>query len=407
MAAGASWLAACGPSEVPWSVVTLEVAAAPGAGQAHLAGGVDAPLLLSWQEPADDGGTALRLARFENSSWSDPLEVAAGSAWFVNWADFASVVPLRAGTVAQWLELKPDERYAYDIRYALARDGGSGWSEPRTLNADTAIAEHGFVSFFDLGEDIGAIWLDGRRVAALTIDELFELEEPVGMSLRYARIAANGAVLERGEIDELVCDCCQTDAVSSAAGPLIIYRDRTNDELRDIVVRRAVGPGGPGAGMPTRWSDPVVLGPDGWRIDGCPVNGPALATSGSHVAAAWFTAAEQRPRIRFARSRDGGASFEPAITVAAEGSLGQVDVVITADGTAWVSAWHRSAEGMELQVHRIRDGADSIESRVIATSASPLPSDVPQMAVADGQLVFAWSEIGNPGALFTATAPLW
>jgi hypothetical protein len=335
------------------------------------------------------------------------MEIASGSRWFVNWADFPSVVPLRESVVAHWLVLKPDERYAYDIVYALSHDEGVTWSEPAVLNVDTGIAEHGFVSFFDWGNDIGAVWLDGRRLAALTLDELFELEEPVGMALRYARFDNAGVVTDRGEIDELVCDCCQTDAVTTADGPLIIYRDRTTNEVRDIAVRRAPDAGARTGTLSAGWSDPVVLGPDGWVIDGCPVNGPALAVSGRFVVAAWFTAAEQRPRIRFARSRDGGASFGPALTVAEAGALGQVDVAVTSDGTAWLSAWHKAADGMELRVYRIAADTAEIESRVVATSDSSLPTDVPQMALAGDRLVFAWSQLGNPGRLFTATAPLW
>jgi hypothetical protein len=310
--------------------------------------------------------------------------------------------------IAHWLVLKPDQRYAYDIAYALSDDGGESWSETRILNADTEIAEHGFVSFFGWGEDIGAVWLDGRAIAALSIDELFELEDPVGMTLRFARLDAGGRVLERGEIDDLVCDCCQTDAVTSAAGPLIVYRDRTTDEVRDIAIRRAVvTTAGSGDAATARWSEPVVLGPDGWRIDGCPVNGPAMNAAGDYVGVAWFTAADDRPRLRFARSRDAGRAFEAAVTVASQNVLGQADIVLTADGTAWISAWHRAAAGMELRVHRLGGGAQDVDTRVVATSASSLPSDVPQLGLSGEQLILAWSELGNPGLLYSAKLSLW
>lgn len=403
-------LCACADTEAPWAVTMLEAPAGPNAAQAHLAAATQGPVLLSWQEPVEGGGTALRLARLEDERWSQPTQIAAGSNWFVNWADFPSVVPLRTAVVAHWLVLKPDQRYAYDIAYALSKDGGASWSEPLVLNSDDGIAEHGFVSFFDWGQDIGAVWLDGRRVAALSIDELFELEEPVGMTLRFAKFEDDGTVVDRGELDELVCDCCQTDAVTTAEGPVIVYRDRTTDEVRDIVVRHALGARSADAAAQAAWSEPVVLGPDGWVIDGCPVNGPALAASGRHVVAAWFTAAEQRPRIRFARSLDGGMSFGPAVTVAESGALGQVDIVVTPDGTAWLSAWHKAVQGMELRVHRIAPDSAAIESRVVATQDSSLPTDVPQLALDGNRLVFAWSRLGSresPGRLFTATAPLW
>jgi hypothetical protein len=403
------FLCACGPPETPGLVTQLDAPALEGSGQAHLAGGGDTPVILSWQEPTAEGGTALRVSRVDGSQWAQPQTVAQGQNWFVNWADFPSVVPLESSLlIAHWLPLKPDERYAYDIAYSLSDDGGRSWSNTRVLNADAAIAEHGFVSFFEWGTDIGAVWLDGRAIAALTIDELFALEEPVGMTLRFARMDRSGTVVERGEIDELVCDCCQTDAVTTDAGPLIVYRDRTTEEIRDITVRRAEPVvGSAGSVSTTGWTEPVTLGPDGWLIDGCPVNGPALSAAGEHVGVAWFTAADNQPRLRFARSRNAGRDFDAAITVAAQNVLGQADIVMTADGTAWVSAWHRAEQGMELNVHRIAHEAPGIDTRIVATTTASLPSDVPQMVLSDGQLILAWSELGNPGRLYSAKLSLW
>src|SRR5690606_13838480 len=151
-----------------------------------------------------------------------------------------------------------------------------------------------FVSLFPWDDAIGAVWLDGRRLA-----EQFEQGEfdpdapPVGMSLRYARIGYDGDVVESGELDELACDCCQTDAAVTDAGPVVVYRDRTFGEIRDnVAVRYADG----------AWQQGVTLGPDGWRIEGCPVNGPAVAARGMEVVAAWFTAPGNAPKTRFARS---------------------------------------------------------------------------------------------------------
>ena len=63
------------------------------------------------------------------------------------------------------------------------------------------------------------------------------------------------------------------------------------------------------------WSEPVQAGPDHWQIEGCPVNGPAIAARGANVAVAWFTAPDNRSRVRFAASTDGAASFAPAVDV--------------------------------------------------------------------------------------------
>ena len=384
-----------------WAVTPLPSPAAPGSGQAQLATTPAGAPVLSWLEPGADGARILKFAVFDGLAWSAARTVASGANWFVNWADMPSVVPITVTRwIAHWLVLKPEQPYAYDIAYSVSNDGGAEWSAPKILNGDGAIAEHGFVTFFPWAQDIGAIWLDGSAIAALTIDELIASESIVGMTLQYARIGADGSVRDRGEIDELVCDCCQTDVAVASDGPVIVYRDRTQHEQRDIVVRRVESTG---------FTAALRLGDDGWIIDGCPVNGPAIAASGSDVGAAWFTAADNAPRVRFARSSDGGVTFSTAVDVASSGAFGQVDVVLLEDARAIVSWWQRGAEGGMNLVSRPVDAMNGLgQLRVIAQSDEPLPVDVPQMQRFADTLVFAWSTLdGEAAGVHTAIAPVW
>jgi hypothetical protein len=192
-------------------------------------------------------------------------------------------------------------------------------------------------------------------------------------------------------VDELVCDCCQPDRAMTSSGPVVAYRDRTPDEIRDIVVRRHVD----GA-----WTDAVAAGVDGWHIEGCPVNGPAIAAVGERVAVAWFTAAGGSPRVRFARSTDGAASFEPALELDGAGSFGQVGLVLRDDGVANVTWWRAAAGGgMNLVLRTVAlDGALG-EPRVLAHSASAQPVDVPQIAAVGEDLLVAWTSLDGDSAV--------
>ena len=88
----------------------------------------------------------------------------AGDNWLVNRADFPSVVQLTERLWAShWLVMTDVAGVAYDVRISLSDDGGQSWGEPFSPHTDGAISEHGFVSFTD-GEDIGAVWLDGREM---------------------------------------------------------------------------------------------------------------------------------------------------------------------------------------------------------------------------------------------------
>ena len=38
-------------------------------------------------------------------------------------------------------------------------------------------------------------------------------------------------------LDDRVCECCSTSAAMTANGPVIVYRDRSADEVRDIATK--------------------------------------------------------------------------------------------------------------------------------------------------------------------------
>jgi hypothetical protein len=270
------------------------------------------------------------------------------------------------------------------VATAVSRDGGSSFGAAVQLNDDNAMAEHGFVELFAWNDAIGAFWLDGRQLAEWSFDEPDKL---LGTSLRIGTLDYFGTVLAREIVDELVCDCCQPDRAMTSVGPVVAYRDRTPEEIRDVVVSRHVD----GA-----WQEAVGAGVDGWRIEGCPVNGPAIAADGERVAVAWFTAAGGLPRVRFARSADGAASFEPALELDGAGSFGQVGLVLDADGTAKVTWWRAAAGGgTDLVVRSVAPDGELGEPRVLAHSASAQPVDVPQLAAIGEDLLVAWTSLDD------------
>src|SRR5690606_40868449 len=65
---------------------------------------------------------------------------------------------------------------------------------------------------------------------------------------------------------DLVCDCCQTSVALTSRGPLLFYRGRSPDEVRDVLVSRLEG---------NVWTAPRRVHADDWVVGGCPVNGPS------------------------------------------------------------------------------------------------------------------------------------
>jgi hypothetical protein len=391
--AAAAVLAGCGAGSAPeptLRVRAVDFPGAPGSGQPRFAADSAGNPVVSWLEPVGDGH-ALRYARFERGAFSMPHTVVVRDDFFVNWADMPSVRPIDGELwAAHWLVLDPNAPGAYHIAVAVSRDGGLSFGAPVQLNDDATAAEHGFVTLFPFEGSIGAFWLDGRQLAEWSFDEPDKL---LGTSLRVARIDETGAVAARAIVDELVCDCCQPTVASARSGPLVAYRDRTPEEIRDIVVRRHAG----GA-----WQGAVTVADDGWHIEGCPVNGPAIAAADDLVAVAWFTAAGGAPRVRFARSADGAQSFGPAVDLDGAGAFGQVGLLLEADGTALASWWRGAADGgLELVARKVSSDDALGELRVLAHSAAAQPVDVPQIVAAQDGVLVAWTSLDGSGAVHT------
>jgi hypothetical protein len=182
------------------------------------------------------------------------------------------------------------------------------------------------------------------------------------MALRTARVAG-GAVSAEEVLDERVCECCQTGVAMAAGGPVVVYRDRSPEEVRDMAVVRRAGGG---------WSAPAPLHADGWRIPGCPVNGPAIAAAGTRVAVAWFTGAGQKPRVLVAFSADGGATFGAPVMVDGDRPLGRVGVALDPAGEAVVSWLAAVGKDAAIYVRRVRrvaaDGRAAAPLRLAQTS---------------------------------------
>jgi hypothetical protein len=379
-------------------ITVVDTPAAAGARFPHLAGGIQgAPTLMSWLEPAAEGEFNLRHARWSNGAWTEAATIATGRDWFINWADFPSVVPVTPTLwAAHWLQQKPGNVYSYDVRISTSSDAGATWSAPMTPHDDGTPTEHGFVSIIAADGQPYGIWLDGRNTAGESHGHAGGDHGAGGaMTIRGARLAPAGT--DAGaEIDARVCDCCQTDAVHAGDATVLVYRDRSDDETRDINVARLDSDG---------WSAPVVLHADGWRIAACPVNGPAIDARGDHVAVAWFTAPDQ-PRVRLAFSTDAGRTFAAPIEVASGRIVGRVDVVLLADGRAVVSWLDEMTGAAAVRAQPFTSHGPAGPAMTIARSAVARSSGFPQMVVAGDELLFAWTETGAVPHIQTARAAL-
>lgn len=388
-------LTAC-DSHVVSPLVVLEGPAQGQTAEPHLSKTMDGRGVLSWLSQ-QESGHALQYSVLDQHHWSEPTTVAAGEHWFVNWADFPSVEPISKSIwAAHWLEKKPGGSYAYDVKMSISNDKGKSWSTPVSPHRDETATEHGFASLFAMPatNQVGAVWLDGRNTGPSVHDHGGkESEAEGGMTLRFGQLSAMGQVLSDQEIDSLTCDCCQTDATLVGGRPIVVFRDRTTENVRDISIVRWQN---------NQWSRAKPIWNDGWQIRGCPVNGPAIAAEDDHVVVAWFTAANDEPRILLARSTDGGEHFsEPAVI--SKSPYGRVDVVLLKDKNAVVTWIGNDQAGQSMiQLRRVSGRGELSDTRNLMAISSARNSGFPQMVATDHELVFAWTDAAEVSRVRTA-----
>ncbi|MDE2852190.1 MAG: hypothetical protein OXP74_16435 [Acidobacteriota bacterium] len=322
-------------------------------------------VFLSWVESAEGVGHSLRFAELREDEWGDATTVATGEGWFVNWIDHPAVVPLPGDRLAaHWLVHDEDRQgdYGYGIRLAFSDDRGATWREVFRASGDGVDGYAGFVAY--------APAADGLEMAYLSTVGDDDVEAAAGghgeveprMALRSARFNAAGRLVGDRQVDADVCSCCTTAMAPSSDGLFLAFRDRREGEFRDISFARL---------QDDRWSSPRLVHRDGWHIRGCPTNGPALASSESGPAVAWFTAAGGESKVLAAFWNSGKQRFDDPIRIDNGSPRGWAGVTTLDDGSAAVSWVERSEAGhFELRVRRVSEAG----STGTALTVAPVPA---------------------------------
>ena len=355
-------------------------------------------LLLSWVE-RDGQNATLRFAERTASGWSAARDVASGANWFVNWADVPSVIRLANGdVVAHWLQKSGSDTYAYDVRLSFSKDDGKTWSPSFTPHSDGTKTEHGFASLFQMpGAGLGLAWLDGRAMKSGAGHDSHGAGGGA-MSVRFATFGRDWKQTSEMPVDLRVCECCPTTAAVTSEGPIVAYRNRTEDEVRDILVSRLEN---------GKWTEAKAVHSDGWKIQACPVNGPMLSARGRDVVIAWFTGEADQPRTFVAFSKDAGRTFGSPIRLDDAGAVGRVDIELMPDGAA-LASWIESVDQRaQFRIRRIEPSGAKSAAITVAGLAGGRSSGYPRIAANANEIVFAWTDTsGATPRVQTAVARL-
>ena len=391
-------LAACARQPEPtvvaangdYRVQVWPLPAAAGAASPDLSLAPGGRLLLSWMSRQPGRRNALQFASWSrDGGWqSQPRTIAVGQSLVANWADVPHLRATPDGALwVQWLQADPGNPSGYHAVLARSRDGGMRWEQMTRINDDAGPGEHGFAALWPIGGDrLGVAWLDGRAQGMAGHDH-------AGVHAGAMQLRTNAFDMDLGRgsdavVDAATCDCCQTDVAMTDRGPLLVYRDRGQEEVRDIAsVRFEVG----------RWTSPTAVHADGWQVSACPVNGPAVAARGNAAVVAWYSEAGGTPAVRLARSTDAGDRYAAPVVVDQGAAVtGQVDVALDGD-QAWVAWLREDATGQTLMLARYApDLSRQLQRIEVARPAGRGHATGSPRLVADGGSAWlVWTDVAD------------
>ena len=365
---------------------------ASNSGEVSIVVSPDEQLYLSWIEERDSLESALHISTLDNDIFQESDQIISGHDWFINWADFPAIafIGQTPSLFAHWLKMSDSGTYDYDIHYAIKANDESDWQEHGALHNDGVAAEHGFVSSCTVDESLLAVWLDGRQTkseidAAATASPVHNHGHGGDMSLRSALIDQQGHVTERLEIDAKVCDCCQTDVVLSDCGPIAVYRDKSDAGIRDIFYSHLDN---------GTWSAPQPVHRDGWKIEGCPVNGPRIASSAGLLAVAWYTESGGFRKTLLSTSTDCGQTFRKPVILSHDSvAMGRVDIQISQDQHIFISYMEEDVGNANIWIAKCDAEGTLLYKAIVGRNKKSRKSGFPRMAIYGNKVYLAYRDL--------------
>tara|TARA_B100000787_G_C16199267_1_gene303657 strand:- start:15449 stop:16648 length:1200 start_codon:yes stop_codon:yes gene_type:complete len=338
----------------------------------------DGNLTLSWISSEPDKEATLYYSQFKEEKWKEPIRVSSGSDWFVNWADFPANAINDDLILTSFLQKSASGIYTYDVVLNLEKLSGEKIKENFLLNTDGIEAEHGFVSMIPTNKKGFFItWLDGRN----TVEDTEEGHHKA-MTIRFAEITNTGEIINESELDAATCDCCQTSIAMTNDGPIVVYRDRGREEIRDIYSTKYVD---------GKWEDPKPVHEDGWKINGCPVNGPKVVVNSTNLAVAWFTVANDETVVNVSFSTSNGDVFDAPIKLNDLDAIGRVDVAFLNSKEVLVSYMEQDDQGTYLRVKKVSIEGEVSESYTISEIDGGRNTGVPQLEIMNDEAFLVWT----------------
>lgn len=284
------------------------------------------------------------------------------------------------------------------LLHAESLDDGRRFAPARSLLPDDVAGNRGWASM--AARDDGrmfAMWLDHRD--AVSTRSQGGTHQHGARSPEESDARAQRSQLFVGTLDGTVaptaiargvCYCCKTALASGPDGRMYAaWRHVFSGSERDIAFTMSDDVAGPAFRQPVRVSD------DGWQLDGCPENGPALAVDASRrIHVIWPTLVrgdDEALRLFHASSVD-GLAFSARSPLPSQGSAFHPQLLATRDGTL-IAAWDELIAGSRrVRVARAQASQDGGYAFSIVPGSDAMAGAYPALANAGTHVVLAWAE---------------
>jgi hypothetical protein len=277
------------------------------------------------------------------------------------------------------------------IRTARSTDGGRTFAAPVTLQAPGAAGDRGWqASAMDDAGTVHTIWLDHRGMAAdRPADHAGHKGDHDGVAMAQKSALYYGparAGAER-ELFKGVCYCCKTSLVAAPGGVLYAaWRHVFEGNLRDIAFTSSRDGG-------KTFTPMTRVHQDGWAINGCPDDGPAMAVDAAGtVHMVWPTLLNGTDGTLLYATAPAGKAFGKPLRVPTLGSPKPSHPQIAIDGAGRpVIAWDEVRDGVRRAAFgRASAGRGPVTFGPIET-LSDQPGAYPVLAAVPDGLVAVWT----------------
>lgn len=279
----------------------------------------------------------------------------------------------------------PARRGRNAVAYARSTDGGRRFSKAVDVPASGLAGARGWASLaVDPQGTVHMVWLDGRAATPADAGHAMHGGHDPQQDVYHASWRIGGAI-EQTRIAENVCFCCKTAVAISRRDVFAAWRHIYPGSIRDIAFARSVDGG-------ATFRAPVRVSPDGWELDGCPDDGPALVVDGrDRVRVAWPTLiAGPTPRkaIFYATSRDGRRFTQRTRLDAGTADPAHPQIALARDGTAAV-VWDEMSDGTRrIMLRRVTPDDTLAPAEVVTTERG---ATYPSIAATTRGFVVAWT----------------